>query len=182
MSTQAISLKLQAIGASPGMAVGRAYVLDRRRVRTPKLKLGPSEVERELMRFKTAVELSEHQLLELKGRLEQSDGKDHALILEAHRLMLRDPMLVDEVNKLIASDQINAEWAVRRVTRKIKHLFDEIPDEYFRERRADVDFIADRVVRNLLGQVVDVEEEVPEGAVIIAHDLDRKSTRLNSSH
>ena len=166
MSTQAISLKLQAIGASPGMAVGRAFVLDRRRVRTPKLQARPPRrSERELMRFKTAIDLSEHQLLELKNRLEQSDGKDHALILEAHRLMLRDPMLVDEVNKLIAADQINAEWAVRRVTRKIKHLFDEIPDEYFRERRADVDFIADRVVRNLLGQVVDVEEEVPEGAV-----------------
>src|SRR5262249_124909 len=103
--------------------------------------------------------------------LETSDGKDHALILEAHRLMLRDPMLVDEVNKLIAAEQINAEWAVRRVTRKIKHLFDEIPDEYFRERRGDVDFIADRVVRNLLGQVVDVEEEVPEGSIIVAHDL-----------
>ena len=171
MSTQAISLKLQAIGASPGMAVGRAFVLDRRRVRTPKMKLAAQEVERELLRFKTAIDLSEHQLIELKSRLEQSDGKDHALILEAHRLMLRDPMLVDEVNKLIAAEQINAEWAVRRVTRKIKHLFDEIPDEYFRERRADVDFIADRVVRNLLGQVVDVEEEVPEGAVIVAHDL-----------
>jgi len=171
VSIQAISLKLQAIGASPGMAVGRAFVLDRRRVRTPKMKLGGQEVERELLRFKTAIDLSEHQLIELKSRLEQSDGKDHALILEAHRLMLRDPMLVDEVNKLISAEQINAEWAVRRVTRKIKHLFDEIPDEYFRERRADVDFIADRVVRNLLGQVVDVEEEVPEGAVIVAHDL-----------
>ena len=162
---------LHAIGASPGMAVGKAYVLDRRRVRTPKLKLLESEVEAELMRFKTAIDLSEHQLVGLKQRLEQSDGKDHALILEAHRLMLRDPMLVDEVNKLIANERINAEWAVRRVTRKIKHLFDEIQDEYFRERRADVDFIGDRVVRNLLGQVVDVEEEVPEGAVIIAHDL-----------
>ena len=37
---------------------------------------------------------------------------------------LRDPMLVDEVNKLIASDRINAEWAVRRVSPEIKHLFD----------------------------------------------------------
>ena len=77
--------------------------------------------------------------------------------------MLHDPMLVDEVNKLIAEDRINAEWAVRRVARKIKHLFDNIPDEYFRERRADVDFVADRVVRNLIGQVVDVEVEVPDG-------------------
>ena len=68
-------------------------------------------------------------------------------------------MLLDEVNKLISRDHINAEWALRRVARKIKHLFDNIPDEYFRERRADVDFVADRVVRNLMGQAVDVEVE-----------------------
>ena len=115
------------------------------------------------MRFKTAIDLSDHQLEEIKERLAQGDGHDHALILEAHRLMLHDPMFVDEVKKLIAADQINAEWAVRRVARKIKHLFDNIPDEYFRERRADVDFVADRVVRNLLGQAVDVEVEVPAG-------------------
>ena len=162
---------IQGIGASPGLTLGRAFVLDRRRLRTPKLRLSDAEIEPELMRMKTAIDLSDHQLMDLKQRLERSDGKDHAMILEAHRLMLRDPMLLDEVNRLIASDRINAEWAVRRVTRKLKHAFDNIPDEYFRERRADVDFVADRVVRNLMGQVVDVEVEVPEGSVVVAHDV-----------
>ena len=60
---------------------------------------------------------------------------------------------------------------MRRVSRKIKHLFDNVEDEYFRERRADVDFVADRVVCTLLGQVVDVEMEVPPNSVIVAHDL-----------
>src|SRR5262249_33676447 len=151
------------------------YLRDRRRVRTPKMKLAATEVERELLRFKTAIDLSEHQLIEVKSRLEQSDGKDHALILEAHRLMLRDPMLVDEVNKLIANERINAEWAVRRGARRVKHLFDEIPDEDFRERPADVGFLADPVGRDPPGragdgEVVEVEEEVPGGAVIIARD------------
>ncbi|HXX29709.1 MAG TPA: phosphoenolpyruvate--protein phosphotransferase [Myxococcaceae bacterium] len=172
MSEQATpSCTIEGIGASPGLSMGRAFVLDRRRLRTPKLRISDAEVEQELMRMKTAIDLSDHQLSELKERLERSDGKDHALILEAHRLMLRDPLLLDEVNRLIAGDRINAEWAVRRVTRKLKHAFDNIPDEYFRERRADVDFVADRVVRNLMGQVVDVEVEVPEGSVVVAHDL-----------
>ncbi|MBX5484272.1 MAG: phosphoenolpyruvate--protein phosphotransferase [Myxococcaceae bacterium] len=178
MSVQATpTLSLKGIGASPGVAVGRAFLLDRKRLRTPKLRLAENEVEKELMRLKTALELSEVQLTELKNKVAQ-DGHDHELIIEAHRLMLHDPMLVDEVRKLIERDRINAEWAVRRVSRKIKHLFDNIPDEYFRERRQDVDYVADRIVRNLMGQVVDDEVEVPEGAIVVAHDLTPGDTAM----
>jgi phosphoenolpyruvate-protein phosphotransferase (PTS system enzyme I) len=165
------TLNLKGIGASPGVAVGHAFILDRKRVRTPKLRLAEAEVEPERMRMRTALELSDRQLAELKDQITRSEGHDHALILEAHRLMLHDPMLVDEVDKLIVEDRINAEWAVRRVARKLKHLFDNIPDEYFRERRSDVDYVADRVVRNLMGQVVDEEVEIPAEAVVVAHDL-----------
>jgi phosphotransferase system enzyme I (PtsI) len=165
------TLSLKGIGASPGVAVGHAFILDRKRVRTPKLRLAEAEVEPERMRVRTALELSDRQLAELKEQITRSEGHDHALILEAHRLMLHDPMLVDEVDRLIVQDRINAEWAVRRVARKIKHLFDNIPDEYFRERRSDVDYVADRLVRNLMGQAVDEEVEIPAEAVVVAHDL-----------
>lgn len=172
MSTQATpTLSLKGIGASPGVAVGHAFILDRKRVRTPKLRLAEAEVEPERLRMKTAIELSDRQLAELKEQMTRTEGHDHALILEAHRMMLHDPMLVDEVNRLIQEDRINAEWAVRRVARKIKQLFDNIPDEYFRERRSDVDYVADRIIRNLMGQVVDEEVEVPAEAIVIAHDL-----------
>ncbi|SET73756.1 phosphoenolpyruvate--protein phosphotransferase [Stigmatella erecta] len=172
MSTQATpTLSLKGIGASPGVTVGNAFILDRKRVRTPKLRLAEAEVEPERLRMKTALELSDGQLAELKEQISRAEGHDHALILEAHRMMLHDPMLVDEVDRLIVEDRINAEWAVRRVARKLKHLFDNIPDEYFRERRSDVDYVADRVVRNLMGQEVDEEVALPEGAIVVAHDL-----------
>ncbi|HEX8538274.1 MAG TPA: phosphoenolpyruvate-utilizing N-terminal domain-containing protein, partial [Cystobacter sp.] len=142
MSSQATpTLSLKGIGASPGVAVGHAYILDRKRVRTPKLRLAEAEVDPERMRMKTALELSDRQLSELKEQISKTEGPEHALILEAHRLMLHDPMFVDEVNRLIVEDRINAEWAVRRVARKLKHLFDNIPDEYFRERRSDVEYV-----------------------------------------
>src|SRR3954466_15712892 len=112
------TVSLQGIGASPGGAVGHAFVLDARRIRTPKVKLKPDEVEPEAMRFKTAVDLSDVQLHELKDRLfsdsEGSQGQDHALILEAHRMMLHDPMFLVEVTRLIRDEAINAEWAGRR--------------------------------------------------------------------
>lgn len=165
------TLSIKGIGASPGVAVGHAFILDRKRVRTPKLKLAEAEVEPERMRMKTALELSNLQLEALKEQIAAQDGHDHALILEAHRLMLQDPMLVDEVDRLLTHERINAEWAVRRVARKLKHMFDNIADEYFRERRSDVEYVADRIIRNLMGQVVDEEVEIPEDAIIVAHDL-----------
>jgi phosphoenolpyruvate-protein phosphotransferase (PTS system enzyme I) len=165
---------IQGIGASPGVSVGRAFVLDTRRVRTPKVKLQGAEVESEALRFKTAIELSGRQLEELKEKLKEGEGgagHDHGLILDAHKLMLQDPMFLVEVDRLIREEAINAEWAVRRVARRIKHQFDNMEDEYFRERRADVDFVADRVVRNLLGHAMDEDLELPAESVVVAHDV-----------
>ena len=60
---------------------------------------------------------------------------------------------------------------MRRVAGRIKHQFDNMEDEYFRERRADVDFVADRVVRNLLGHAMDEEVELTGDSVIVSHDV-----------
>ncbi|MEW6431232.1 MAG: phosphoenolpyruvate--protein phosphotransferase [Myxococcota bacterium] len=167
------TVSLHGIGASPGVAVGHAFVMDARRVRTPKVKLTREEVDAEVMRFKTAIELSDRQLADIKDKLTEhgTDGGEHGLILEAHRLMLRDPMFLVEVSRLIKEDGINAEWAVRRVCRRLRHQFDNLDDEYFRERRSDIEFVADRLVRNLLGELVDPELQVPPNSVIVAHDL-----------
>jgi phosphoenolpyruvate-protein phosphotransferase (PTS system enzyme I) len=165
------TVSFQGIAASPGVAVGEALVLSSRKVRTPKLRLKANEIEPEILRFKTAIDLSDKQLEELKEKLSANDGQEHSLILEAHRMLLHDPMFIVEAGRLIREDGINAEWAVRRVCRKLKHQFDNLEDEYFRERKSDVDFMADRVVRNLMGEVVDEDVEVPPGAIIVAHDI-----------
>ena len=164
------TVSFQGIGASPGVAVGRAFVIDARRVRTPKVKLTRSELEGEVLRFKTAIELSDRQLEELKTKLD-TDGEEHGMILEAHRMMLHDPMFLVEVTRLIKEDLINAEWAVRRVGKRLRHQFDNLEDEYFRERKSDIEFVADRLVRNLMGEVVDEELEVPPHAIVCAHDI-----------
>jgi phosphotransferase system enzyme I (PtsI) len=80
-------------------------------------------------------------------------------------------MLTVEVTRLIREESINAEWAVRRVCRRLKHQFDNLEDEYVRERRSDIEFVTDRVVRNLMGEVVDEQLSVPDGAVVVAHDI-----------
>ncbi len=170
-----MSQTYRGIAASPGYALGHAVVLDARRLRTPKVKLRPQDVPAEVERLEQALLRADSQLESIRSRLHVDDpsstGQDHGLILEAHRLMLHDPMFLGEVQKLIHTEHINAEWAIRRVIKRIKRQFDDMTDEYFRERRSDLDFVADRLVRNLMGQSADVSLDVPPDSIIVAHDI-----------
>ncbi|WP_242341078.1 MULTISPECIES: phosphoenolpyruvate--protein phosphotransferase [Anaeromyxobacter] len=180
--TPASASILVGIAASPGIAIGRCWPVDRRRVRAPKRRLAPEEVESELARLRTALEISDLQLAEVREKVERAQGAqggaEHTAIIDMHRMMLKDEMLVLEAQRLIREDRINAEWAVKRAVRKIKSAFHELADEYFKERRADVDYVGERVIKNLLGQAPDVEEPPPEGAIIVAHDLSPADTAL----
>src|SRR4051812_29431161 len=166
---------LRGVGASPGLAVGPAFVVDRRRVKTPKRHIADEEVEAEIWRFNEALRASDEQLERVKKKLAEREGEDHFHIIEAHQLILHDEHLVDPTRKRIAEEKVNAEWALRRTVEEIKTVFDAIEEDYFRERRSDIDFVGDRILRNLLG--VDAGPAMPPpGAVIIAHDLSPADT------
>jgi phosphotransferase system enzyme I (PtsI) len=174
---------LVGIAASPGIAIGRCWSLDRRRIRTPKRRLATDEVDGELQRFRNALEVSDLQLSEVKEKVERKgDGAlgaaEHTAIIDMHRMMLKDEMLVLEAQRLVREERLNAEWAVKRAVRKIKSAFHEQADEYFKERRADMDYVGERIIKNLLGQAPDVDEVPPEGAIVVAHDLSPADTAL----
>ncbi|HQR29396.1 MAG TPA: phosphoenolpyruvate--protein phosphotransferase [Anaeromyxobacteraceae bacterium] len=171
------STVLQGLPASPGIAVGRCWTVDRRRVRTPRRKVAQEEVDAELARLEAAIELSVHQLDGVKAKMQASDGAEHLAILEVHRAMLRDPSLVDEARRLVREERVNVEWAVKRAIRKIKSAFDP-DDEFFRERRSDVDYVGERIVKNLLGQGAEVVEPPPPGSIVVARDLSPADTAL----
>lgn len=171
------SVHLQGLPASPGIAVGRCWTLDRRKVRTPRRKVATGDVDAELARFEAALDLSTRQLDEVRAKVEASEGADHLAIIDVHRAMLRDPSLVDEVRRLVREEQLNVEWAVKRAIRGIKGAFNT-EDEFFRERRADVDYVGERIVKNLLGHGVDVEEAPPPGSIVVARDLSPADTAL----
>jgi len=170
-------IRLHGIAASPGVIVGHALVVDRRRVTIPRRHIDPSEVESEISRLRHAIEVARAQLQTLRARL-PPEASDHALILDAHSLMLDDQLLVDQAVTTIRTDLVNAEWGLRRTVEKIKELFDRADDEYFRERRSDVDFVGERVLRQLMGAPVDLPR-TREGAgpvILVAHELSPADT------
>lgn len=164
------TFKLVGIPASPGAVVGKAYLIDRSRIQEPQEHVGDELVDAEVVRLREAVDRSDAQLAEIRAQLGDQPA-EHGLIIEAHRLMLFDPALLDAAEKEIRREQVNAEWAVRRVVKTLRGAFDAIDDPYFRDRRNDIEFVGDRIVRNLLGAMNDIAEAVPQDAIIVAHDL-----------
>lgn len=168
---------VEGIAAAHGIAIGRAYLVDRRRLKTPKRHLVDEDlVEDEVTRFHRALQQSYRELERVKQKIEQErEESEHYNIIEAHQLILRDEHLVDESIRYIREEKINAEWALQKTVEHIKGVFDAIEDDYFRERRSDVDFVGERVLRNLLGREATPVKPPPD-AIVVAHDLSPADT------
>ena len=169
----AASMIVRGIPAAHGISFGRAYLIDRRRLKVPKRRIELDEVDAEIERFLRALDASDRQLERVKEKIAQQEN-DHYNIIAAHQLMLKDSHLVDQTTAHIRDKQINAEWALRKTVEHIKSIFDKVEDDYFRERRSDVDFVGQRVLRNLLGQPNKVQP--PPDAIVVAYDLSPADT------
>ena len=115
---------LHGLGVAPGYAIGRAHLIERRHLSTPRYHIAPEDLDAELARFDAALDASEAQIKAIKARLQEA-GEEHYLILDAHQLMMRDEMLVDGVRQIVTAQFINAEWALKKVLRGIKQMFRE---------------------------------------------------------
>lgn len=141
---------LSGVAASAGIAIGQARVL------VPPVAVVDRPISRDLVpgevaRLRQAVTTTDGQLAALSARLEAEQLHEGHLILEAHRLMLRDDEVVEGARRLIEKEGIAAECAVRQIIDTIRGKFQRMEDPYLRERGADVEAIGERLLRTLLG-------------------------------
>lgn len=165
------SRTIQGIGASPGIAIGKAYLLKHDRVPIPHYTLSDDQaVEAECQRFEAAVNKTQLQLEEIKARI-HPEFREHAHILDTHQLMLRDRLIYDETLRFIREEKLNAQWAMIRSLFRAHELFDVIDDEYIKSRVADIDYVGERVLRNLSGSKLDNLDTIRERVILVARDL-----------
>ncbi len=169
--------RILGIAASPGVGLGTAFVVDRRRLSIPRRHLAPAEVDVEILRFRHAMAAARAQLSGVRDRLGTEAG-DHSLILDAHLLMLDDTLLTEQTERAIRDERLNAEWALRQTVEHIKDVFNRADVDYFRERRSDVDFVGERVLRQLLGAAVELQRprELLGPVVLVAFELSPADT------
>jgi len=174
---------LRGIGASPGVVMGKAFLLDRSKVRLPEKRIEPDQVQKEVERFHKAIRQSREQLTEIKDRILDPEVRRHAFILEVHLMILDDQMLLQDTVDKIRTRKVNAEWALDLTLEKLDAAFHAIEDEYLKERRDDLHYVSSRIFRNLLGKKHDDITKIKGDVIVVAHDLSPADTlQMNLKH
>jgi phosphotransferase system enzyme I (PtsI) len=165
------NIKLTGIPVSPGIVIGKARLVDRSKQKIIyQYLINENEIQREVERFKKALELTKNQILSLKKRMSDSI-KEHSFILDAHLMIVDDNMISDATIGIILEEKINAEWALKKSVQKIRQLFNQIDYEYIRDRINDVENVVERILRNLSGKEQESLSKINERVIVVAHDL-----------
>jgi phosphoenolpyruvate-protein phosphotransferase len=161
---------LKGLAASPGFGRGRAHVLEPHMEISAIQKKKARNVEREMERFRAAVERGIEQINVVKQRMSTLISKEEGAIFDVYRLILEDPAIIQQIEAQIRKEKYVAEYAIRVVFEQYLQSIARIDDDYLRERTADVKDAAQRLLENLSG-ATDRHIEIPEDAVLVAQDL-----------
>ena len=173
----------EGIPASPGISIAPVHVIARGFTAPEVYQIAESEIPHEQERFTEALDVTKRQLTELQNRLDDLSGNDESGIFEAHVMMLEDRSVVDRVLAAIDNRQQNAEFAFYAVMQNFLEAMRRIPDPYLRERTADIEDVAQRVLRNFETDG-DARPLGPEDQhVLVAYDLAPSDTAsMNRRH
>ena len=168
--------KLKGIAVSSGIIIGKAHLIDRSRVKILyQYLISDQQVNKEVERFKDALNAAKDQIIHLKNRMPEQI-KRHSFILDSHLMIMDDSMFFNATVNAILSEKINAEWALKKSVQNIENLFSQIDDPYIKERIVDVQYVAERVLRNLAGKEQESLYEINERVIIVAHELSPADT------
>jgi phosphotransferase system enzyme I (PtsI) len=168
--------KLKGIAVSPGIIIGKAHLIDRSRIKILyQYLISDQQVTKEVERFKEALNAAKDQIIHLKNRM-PDQIKRHSFILDTHLMIMDDSMFFNATINAILNEKINAEWALKKSVQNIENLFSQIDDPYIKERILDVEYVAERVLRNLAGKEQESLYEINERVIIVAHELSPADT------
>jgi phosphotransferase system enzyme I (PtsI) len=170
------NLTLQGVAGSPGIAIGKAYMVQQEDVDVVEKRFVSSEnIPVEVKRFKEAVKKARKQLKRIIDDVPK-ELRDHIYILDAHMMLLKDKMLYKGTIEQIESENVNAEWALKMAVDEVKSIFKKMPDPYFRERGSDITHVSKLVTENLLGTEPSNISGIDKRVIIVARDLSPAET------
>ena len=161
---------LNGIAASSGVAIGKVFVLEEDEFLITKKEISGAQVKQELFRLKDAMEKTRLELVDNQKELNKVLGENYAKIADAHLLILNDPMIKNEIEKLV-NKGVNAEYAIHKVVDNFSKIFDSMDNDYFRERKHDLLDVARKVMRNLFGKAKKSLTDLEEDSIIVAKNL-----------
>jgi len=170
-----VSFTLHGIPVSRGIAIGRAYLIAPAALDVDHYLVEPAQIEGEVERFRSAQQFVHQELDILRNDLAADAPSEMGAFINVHSMILNDAMLVQETIDLIRTRRYNVEWALTEQLERLSRHFDDIEDEYLRERKADIQQVVERVLKALAGataaSLVDNVHGTCEEMIVVAHDI-----------
>ena len=186
-----MTFSVQGLPVARGIAIGRAVLVASSRADVAHYFIEPARVDAEIERVRAGRNAVVDEIHRLQQSVSQMGPKDapHELtaLLDVHLMLLQDEMLVSGVKHWITNRLYNAEWALTTQLEVIARQFDEMEDEYLRERKADLEQVVERILRYMKGVALPItppttahrktqqdlllDDTVDVPLVLIAHDL-----------
>ena len=172
------SFTLHGIPVSRGISIGRAHLLTPAALDVKHYLVPEEQVEAEVKRLQDAIAEVHRNLQDLWTELPKDAPTELGAFIDVHVLILSDPMISEAPLDIIRTRHYNAEWALVTQIDELSAQFDEIEDEDLRERKQDIQQVAERVLKVLMGTALDVPPAKPAGEdefqpqmIVVAHDI-----------
>lgn len=165
---------MKGLGVSSGIGIGKAFVIEKKSMEITKIIV--EDAENEINKLNSAIELGKSQLNDLYTKTLNEVGEKEAQIFKSHEMMLEDETFISEVESRIKNDKVNAEYALKEVSLHYIKMFDNIEDDYLRERAEDIKDVMTRVIKILLGVKSEDYSKLEKDTIIVAKDLTPSDT------
>jgi len=167
---------LKGIAASPGIAIGKVFILDSETYTIIRRGIDEKDLPKEIARFEDALIQTRQEILGIQERISDQLGIKHAEIFNAHLLVLEDRTLIEEVISRLKKELVCVEYIFDDVLKRYMTAFQNVEDEYLKERVADIRDIGKRVLNHLLGKKRETLADIKEKVIVVAYDLSPSDT------
>jgi len=178
-----MSFSMHGVAVSGGIAIGRAHLVSHALLEVAHYVVPEGLIPQEIQRFNEAVATVRKDLETIRQQLPANAPSELGSFINTHLMILADRALSVAPVEIIQSELCNAEWALKQQMDDLVEQFEQIDDEYLRERKQDVVQVVERVIKVLLGHPSQVPMQEQESAIIlVAHDLSPADTIQFKEH
>lgn len=172
------SFSIHGVGVSSGVAIGHAHLVSNALLEVVHYQLSAHLIEDEIQRFSNAVATVQADLEQIHQSLRKHAPAELGAFIGTHLMMLADKSLSETPKLIIRNEQCNAEWAIKLQMDAIVEQFEQIEDDYLRERKQDVIQVVERIIKVLLGHQNRLTSEQQSSVlneerklILVAHDI-----------
>jgi len=166
-----MGLMLQGLSVSPGIAVGRAFLVRFGRMPAFRRAIAVTALEEEERRLKRAARRAAEEFRTQSRAASGEISAELAAILEAHGMIAGDETFLEAISERMRTERVNAEWALAAVARDFEMRLEASSAASMRERATDIAHVAREIARHLAGGQARPVPEAPRGSILVADDL-----------